>query len=71
MLTSVATDFEQAWAVMCRDTGVLDGDRLNVVEVLRVYLAEDAALAEVDRLRAQDADQDHFYYYAATQVALG
>jgi hypothetical protein len=66
----MSPDFEQAWAVMCRDTGVLDGDQLNVVEVLRIYWAESAALAEVERLRTQDADRDHFYYYAATQAVL-
>jgi hypothetical protein len=65
----MSLDFEQAWAVMCRDTGVLDGDQLNVVEVLRIYWSEDAALAAVHRLRAEDPDRDHFYYYAATQVA--
>ncbi|MDX6410600.1 MAG: hypothetical protein QOE91_116, partial [Gaiellaceae bacterium] len=28
-------DFEQAWAVMCRDSGTLDGDQLDVVDAIR------------------------------------
>ncbi len=62
-------DFEEAWAVVCRDTGVLDGDPLNVVEVLRIYWSKEAALAEVHRLRGADPDPDHFYYYQRTQAA--
>jgi hypothetical protein len=66
---AVEDEYEQGWAVMCRDTGVLDGDQLNVVEVLTVYWTEDAATAEVDRLRADDPDRNHFYYRAATKIA--
>jgi hypothetical protein len=42
---------------------------LNAVEVLTVYRTEDAAMAEVDRLRAEDPDRDHFYYRRATNIA--
>jgi hypothetical protein len=63
------SEFEQAWAVMCRDTGVLDGNQLNVVEVLSVHWSEEAALGEVQLKRVEDPDRDHFYYYAETKVA--
>lgn len=60
--------FDQAWAVLERDSGELDGDQLDVVTVLRVFSKEAAALAEVDRLREGDPNPDHFYYYEATEV---
>jgi hypothetical protein len=63
------TDFEEAWVVMCRDTGTLDGDELDVVTALQVLWTEDAARAEVERLRGEDPSDDHFYYYEATQAA--
>jgi hypothetical protein len=66
-----AVDYEQGWAVLCRDTGILDGDQLNVVEVLTVHLTESAAAAEVERLRSDDPDPDHFYYRVATKIARG
>ena len=62
-------NFEQAWIVMCRDTGELDGDQLDVVDAMRVFWAEAEARAEVDRPRREDPSEDHFYYYEATEVA--
>lgn len=56
------TDFDRAWAVLLRDTGESEGDKLDVVNVLRVYLTEEAAIAEVRRLRTEDPVEDHFYY---------
>jgi hypothetical protein len=61
-------DFEQAWAVVVRDSGTLDGDQLDVVEVLRVLWNPEDALAEVDRLRQSDPSNDRFYYYEETEV---
>jgi hypothetical protein len=63
------TEFEQAWIVMCRDSGVLDGDELDFVSALRVYWAEAEALTEVERLRHEDPSNDHFYYYEETEAA--
>jgi hypothetical protein len=54
---------------MCRDTGILDGDLLDVVEVLRVFWTHESALTEMHRLRAEDSGDDHFYYCAATEIA--
>jgi len=62
------TDFDRAWAVLLRDTGQLEGDELDVVDVLRVYRTDGAALAEVRRLRAEDQDEDHLYYCEETEV---
>jgi hypothetical protein len=61
-------DFEQAWAVMCRDSGTLDRDQLDFVDAIRVFWTEEAALQEVDRLRREDPTGDRFYYYEATEV---
>jgi hypothetical protein len=60
---------ETAWAVVCRESGELDGDQLDVVEVLRVYWTEEAAREEVYRLKREDPDNNHFYYYEQTEVA--
>jgi hypothetical protein len=62
------TDFDRAWAVLLRDTGELEGDELDVVDVLRVYRTDEAARAEVRRLRAEDHDENHLYYYEATEL---
>jgi hypothetical protein len=40
-----------------------------VVDVLRVYLTHEAAIAEVRRLRGKDADEDRFYYCEETELA--
>jgi hypothetical protein len=61
--------FDGAWAVLMRNTGWLDGDKLDVVDVLQVYWEKADAVAEVDRLRADDPrENDHFYYCEETQV---
>jgi hypothetical protein len=60
------TGFDRAWAVLLRDTGELEGDKLDVVDVLRVYLTHEAAVAEVRRLRVEDPDENHFYYCEET-----
>ena len=62
-------EFEQAWIVMCRDQGELDGDQLDVVDAIRVFWAEDEARAEVDRLSREDPNEDRYYYYEASEVA--
>lgn len=61
-------DFDQAWAVLLRDSGELDGNELDHVTVLRVYRSEAAAVAEVTRLRTEDTSDDHLYYSEATEV---
>ena len=53
---------------MCRDQGVLDGDQLDVVDVLRVVWSQESALAEVRRLRAEDPNEDRDYYCESTEV---
>jgi hypothetical protein len=66
-----AVEYDQGWAVLCRDTGILDGDQLDVVEVLTVHRTESAAMTEVERLRTEDPDPDHFYDRAATKIERG
>ena len=61
-------DFDQAWAVVLRDSGELDGDQLDTVNVLRIYRSEEAARSEVERRRAEDTNQDHLYYCEETEV---
>jgi hypothetical protein len=61
-------DFDPAWAVMCLDVSDVDGDEAAVVSVLRVYRSEEGARAEVYRHRAEDANEDHHYFYEATEV---
>jgi hypothetical protein len=39
-----------------------------VVDVLRVYRTDEAALADVQRLRAEDQDENHLYYCEETEV---
>jgi hypothetical protein len=53
---------------MCLDVSHIDGDEAAGVSVLRVYRSEEAARAEVYRHRADDANEDHHYFYEATEV---
>lgn len=60
-------DFDKAWAVVLRDSGELDGDQLDAVDVLRVYRSEEAARADVERRRAEDTNGDRLYYCEETE----
>jgi hypothetical protein len=62
------SDFDRAWAILLRDTGESEGEKRDVVDVLRVHLTQEAALADVLRLRAEDPDEDHFYYCQETEL---
>jgi hypothetical protein len=53
---------------MRRDTGTLDGDKLDVVDALRVFWSKDAALREAERLRRDDPSEHRLYYCEATEV---
>ena len=61
-------DFDPGWAVMCLDVDDVDGDDAAVVSVLRVYRSEEAARDEVYRQRAEDTNEEHHYFYEATEV---
>jgi hypothetical protein len=62
------TECDQAWVVMRRDTGTLDGDKLDVVDALPVFWSKDAALREAERLRRDDPSEHRLYYCEATEV---
>ena len=61
-------EFRQAWAVVLRDFTVADEEHTDAVTVVRVYLSESDAVAEVARLMRESAEASLLYYAEPTEV---
>jgi hypothetical protein len=58
----------RGWAVLMRDFAPIEGDDADVVSVLKVFLDDAQARAEVLRLRTVDPSDDKLFYCEETEV---
>jgi hypothetical protein len=58
----------RGWAVVVRDYTPIGENDADVVSVVKVFLSEANAHAEVMRLRAADPSEDKLYYYEETEI---